>query len=86
MITIQIFLLDPRIFKGKNFLKDVPVAEKGRLDLSEWNFLKNEHVRLNGEWEFYDNEILTPEDFKQEKYKKNNSIKYVNIPSIRKKI
>ena len=85
IITIQIFLLDPRIFKGKIFLKGVPLAEKGKLDLSEWNFLKNGHVRLNGEWEFYDNEILTPEDFKQEKYKKNDSVKYVNISSIRKR-
>ena len=40
-----------------------PVAENGLLDLSAWDFEKNGIVRLNGEWEFYWHQLLTPEDF-----------------------
>lgn len=38
------------------------VISGGRLDLSEWNFTRN-HVRLDGEWEFYWNRLLSAEDF-----------------------
>ncbi|MBN2535026.1 MAG: response regulator [Spirochaetales bacterium] len=40
-----------------------PVAEKGIIDLRKWDFEKNGFVNLAGEWEFYWNRILLPEDF-----------------------
>jgi sensor histidine kinase YesM len=35
------------------------------LDLTEWNFERDGNVRLNGQWEFYEKQLLTPEDFMQ---------------------
>ena len=39
-----------------------PYAQKGVLDLTEWNF-DNGEVKLIGEWEFYWHKLLTPADF-----------------------
>lgn len=38
------------------------VISGGKVDLTEWNFSKN-HVRLDGEWEFYWGELLTASSF-----------------------
>ena len=46
------------------FDNQAPMAEKGRLDLSNWNFKEKGIVRLDGEWEFYWKKILVPESFK----------------------
>lgn len=40
-----------------------PEAEKGILDLLGWDFKNDGFLRLNGEWEFYWNQLLTPNDF-----------------------
>ncbi|MFC3770247.1 ATP-binding protein [Paenibacillus sp. GCM10012303] len=40
-----------------------PRSVQGWLDLREWNFRKDGEVRLTGEWEFYRNQLLTPDDF-----------------------
>lgn len=41
-----------------------PRALRGEIDLSGWDFGRDGVVPLNGEWEFYWNELLTPEDFR----------------------
>lgn len=39
-------------------------AENGSLDLSGWNFAKEKNIfALEGEWEYYPNKLLGPEDF-----------------------
>ena len=43
--------------------KNIPLAVKGVLDLRNWDFKKDGMIKLNGEWEFYDNELLLPTDF-----------------------
>lgn len=40
-----------------------PKASNGTLDLTHWNPGQDGTVRLNGEWEFYFGQLLTPEDF-----------------------
>ncbi|HWR30894.1 MAG TPA: 7TM diverse intracellular signaling domain-containing protein, partial [Negativicutes bacterium] len=40
-----------------------PRAVKGVMDLSEWDFSTGGTVPLNGEWEFYWNQLLTSTDF-----------------------
>ncbi len=45
----------------------VPVAQKGVLDLRGWDF-DNKTLKLDGEWEFYWNKLLTPQDFSPQKY------------------
>ncbi|NSW89583.1 MAG: diguanylate cyclase [Firmicutes bacterium] len=46
-----------------SYTRQVPRAEKGILDLTSWSFEKDGAVKLNGEWEFYWGQLLTPEDF-----------------------
>lgn len=40
---------------------DQPLADKGQIDLSTWNFNKNPIVKLDGDWEIYWDQLLTPE-------------------------
>lgn len=44
------------------------MANKGVLDLSSWDLEKRGPVNLDGEWEFYEGELLKPEDFRQGKH------------------
>ena len=40
--------------------QDLPMVQKGVLDLREYDFLSNGPVELNGEYEFYWNQMLSP--------------------------
>jgi len=79
-ITLIIFIT---IIKGSSKIshsqKNIPLAVKGVLDLRNWDFKKDGMIKLNGEWEFYDNELLLPRNFKKNSAK---GIKYDNIPGI----
>ncbi|MTI82064.1 MAG: hypothetical protein FH758_14570 [Firmicutes bacterium] len=44
--------------------KGKPEAIGGRLDLTSWSWEQDGIVALDGQWEFYWQELLTPEDFK----------------------
>lgn len=46
--------------------KNAPSPQQGRLNLETWNFVDDGLVALNGEWEYYDKQLLNPEDFKQQ--------------------
>ncbi|MGK5094171.1 SpoIIE family protein phosphatase [Deltaproteobacteria bacterium TL4] len=46
--------------------KKAPVATSGVLDLSAWDFGKEGLVKLNGDWEFYWQQLLTPEAFSKD--------------------
>lgn len=39
------------------------VAQKGVLELSSWDFNKDGYTSLGGQWEFYWQQLLSPEDF-----------------------
>lgn len=43
--------------------KPAPVARGGVLDLSGWSLDKDGPLPLDGQWEFYWNRLLTPDDF-----------------------
>ncbi len=43
--------------------KTPPLAEKGVLDLRQWDFEKDGPVQLKGTWEFHWKQLLTPRDF-----------------------
>ncbi len=53
-----------------------PKASKGIIDLSDWDFENNGNVLLDGEWEFYWEELLTPEDFE----KKDLTPDWIQVP------
>ena len=40
-----------------------PAVEQGLLDLSHWKLQSDGPVKLDGQWEFYWNQLLTPSDF-----------------------
>src|SRR5688500_15288833 len=40
------------------------IARQGKMDLSSWDIKKNGKLSLDGEWEFYYNQLLSPADFK----------------------
>ena len=42
---------------------DWPRAIQGKLDLSAWDFEKQGHVRLDGQWAFYWGNLIAPEAF-----------------------
>ncbi|WMT40989.1 ATP-binding protein [Paenibacillus sp. D2_2] len=44
----------------------LPEAVNGKMDLSQWNFATDGSVRLDGEWEYYQDRLLNPEDPKAE--------------------
>jgi len=54
----------------------------GVLDLSSWDYRQVGRIKLDGEWEFYWNQLLTPEDFqtsKRELLAKNKQ--FMRVPS-----
>ncbi|WP_336788869.1 hybrid sensor histidine kinase/response regulator [Paenibacillus sp. MMO-177] len=53
-------------------------VRKGVLDLSSWNYKRDTRIRLDGEWEFYWNRLLTPADFRE-----NGALNasYMKVPS-----
>ena len=42
---------------------ELPVAINGELDLSTWDFDKDGVIKLDGQWAFYWQQLLSPEDF-----------------------
>lgn len=49
-------------------IKNKPTIQKGVLDLTSWDLEKNGSVGLNGEWEFYWNQLLTSDNFKDSSF------------------
>lgn len=56
---------------------NIPRAEKGFIDLSNWDFERDGIVKLQGEWEFYWNNFYTPNNFDTLKADKD----YINQPT-----
>lgn len=50
-------------FFGHNDFRQIPIAKRGVMDLRDWDFKRNVGISLNGEWEFYWRQLLTPADF-----------------------
>lgn len=44
--------------------KGAPLARDGVLDLADWDMARDGPVALNGQWEFYWDRLLSPEDFR----------------------
>lgn len=49
--------------QGQYSGKESPKAVKGVLDLSSWDFEKDGTVNLEGEWEYYEGQLLGPDAF-----------------------
>jgi len=55
-----------------------PIAVKGVLDLRDWDFQQDGPVNLNGEWEFYWQQHLIPQDFTAKA--PNRKAGYIKVP------
>ena len=55
-----------------------PLAVKGVIDLTNWDFERNGPVDLAGEYEFYWNQLLTPQDFVQ--YRSSLKADFIAVP------
>ncbi|AKN29591.1 histidine kinase [Clostridium carboxidivorans P7] len=78
LLIVSLALLGAFINKNREELNKRPVAKSGVLDLRDWNFKKQGIVKLDGQWEFYYKQLLTPEDFKVEQKVKKTGL--INIP------
>ncbi|WP_338044692.1 ATP-binding protein [Paenibacillus periandrae] len=58
--------------------RDTPPAKHGVQDLSNWDFNRQGLVVLDGEWEFYEGQMLEPADFKQGS---RTAASYISVPS-----
>lgn len=68
ILSIGVFLLPT--YWIVNMLKSWhanPVAHEGVMDLREWDFTRDGSVKLVGGWEFYRNQLLTPESFLEDR-------------------
>lgn len=60
---------------------NVPIAENGVLSIENWNFDEDGVVRLDGNWDFYPNELITPNP-SLDMYTKYNPIRnLIKVPS-----
>ncbi|MDX8361828.1 ATP-binding protein [Cytobacillus sp. IB215316] len=55
-----------------------PTANKGVIDLTNWNFKKDGLVSLNGNWEFYENVLLQPAILNKNDFSNN----FRNVPNV----
>ncbi len=55
-----------------------PLAINGVFDLSHWDFDKDGSVRLDGQWEFYWNKLLSPTDFRSNEPLERTG--YIDLP------
>ncbi|WP_097027945.1 ATP-binding protein [Clostridium peptidivorans] len=77
LITLGIFIyIINNSLNVSDTNKPNPVAKEGVIDLRNWDFSKDGMIKLNGEWEFYKNQFLAPEDFNNTYFKKT----YSSIP------
>lgn len=63
IISIFIFLLFSVSCNKSKQRAYIPKAQKGILDLRNWDFEKNGTLFLDGDWEFYWKKLYTPGDF-----------------------
>lgn len=79
ILLVIIFLLILINFSPISSHKKEPQVKNGVLDLTEWDFNTDGAVNLDGEWEFYWDQLLTHDDF----YKGNQFLSgYFTVPSV----
>lgn len=76
-IIVSVFFITLYLsgFKANAIENRIPIAEKGLIDLSSIDFNEGEIVNLQGEWKFYWNQLIKPEDIE-----KSKNFDYVEVP------
>ncbi len=73
---ISLFLICLLLISCETSGKKHPLAREGVLDLRDWDFEKDGVVKLEGEWEFYWQQLLLPENFSVSSLPKLTSYPY----------
>ncbi len=82
LLIFTAFLLIPLSIAGDhNHLTQNSQAVNGIMDLEQWDLKIDKVIQLNGEWEFYWDQLLTPEDFKNKGEGKPVLTGYIKVPS-----
>jgi signal transduction histidine kinase len=55
----------------------LPMVDKGVIQLEDWKFSDKQLVKLNGEWEFYWEQLLLPDEFDMPE---RREIQYLKVP------
>lgn len=63
ILPLILSLLVLFIFSGCGDKKNAPKASSGVVDLAAWNFQHDGVVKLAGQWDFFQNQLLAPDDF-----------------------
>jgi len=63
--------------QNNSIKKTPPKAVHGVLDLNTWDLEKEGSIKLAGEWEFYWNQLLTPEDFSRPNPPEKSGFMYI---------
>lgn len=58
-----------------------PQVQNGGMDLSTWDYKQQKIIKLDGEWEFYWNQLLTPEHFIDPSIDKSAPTAWMEVPS-----
>jgi class 3 adenylate cyclase len=60
--------------------KEIPQVIESHINLANWDFSNDGIIALDGKWEFYWQQLLSPEDFKL----KNQAVKthYISLPKV----
>lgn len=74
-----IVLFVPFLLKDGRNLKDTPLAYRGELNAAAWDIASSPVIRLDGQWEFYWNQLLTPEDYADNALVPDG---YMQVPSL----
>lgn len=69
-LIVGIGLLVINISYDRKPTQITPSAKQGVLDLSNWDLEKNKEIEILGEWEYYESQKLSPEDFNKKAYNK----------------
>jgi two-component system, sensor histidine kinase ChiS len=80
-LAFVLLIISSLFFTGcQNTEQEAPKAENGVLELSNYTFGETDTVKLDGEWEFYWNQYLTPEDFSINSGCEKDLTGYINVP------
>ena len=74
-----LLILFSLLFQSLTYSQTPPAAIGGELDLSNWKFENYGSVDLDGDWEFYWNELYSPQDFA---LRKTKSPELYHVPSL----
>lgn len=66
LASVLAFSLIPLSILLNRTAANEPTVRHGVMDLASWDFANQQRLALNGEWEFYWNQLLRPEHFRED--------------------